>query len=445
MKKFAAALACLVFLGLGCAHAAGPDDMQGMYRAIWNDGEKNDTVFGIARNLAGEWMLTDGDGVFQDRLWEAWHSEVVGALGAPVAEKSFCLASYDTVVDFFCATVPGIPTRFVSHDFFSQSHDFITKTDHLVYLAMSGIFNLEKVADFPPVPPLDDAGLLAQAESGDAEARYAVGEYYFVHIRAGDAASEAARLAAQWLGKSAAQGNTDALVALAYLHENGGGKWRDPEKARAYYQAAADKGSVYAMTSLGDMLLGGSADPADPAGPAGPAAEETGVRWYIKAAEQGDYTARLKLLRLYASGRGVPRDEAKAREWAGKVLESDGGPRSRAMYYLGQMYAGGDGVPPHPEKAVYWMREAAREDSSRAMTALAGYYAKGLGTMPSDPVQAVAWLRRAKPLGIDRDALRELETLEAGLTETQRLRAEEAAQRIEADFGETGIREQEPR
>lgn len=407
-----------------------------MYRVVWSDGEKNDTVFGIAQTLAGEWMLTDGEGAFQDRLWETRHSKIVDALGAPIAEESFCLNSFGAATDIFCVTRPGIPTRFVSHDFFSQSHDFITKTDYFIYLEMSGIFNLEKVADVPPVPPLDDAGLLKRAESGDADAQYAVGAYYFGRIRMGDRGSATTRLAAEWLGKSAAQGSANALVALAYIYEKGGGVRQDPEQARAYYRMAADKGSTYAMRRLGEMFLDGSGGPID---------EETGARWYIKAAEQDNGAAQVMLIRLYSTGRGVSRDGAKAREWAEKALASGGKARTMAMYYLGEMYAKGDGVPRHSKKAVYWMREAAREDYVWAMTALSGYYKNGLGDMPPDPVLAVAWLRQARTLGVDRDALRELETLEAGLTETQLRAAEEACQRIKVDFREKGAQEREPR
>ena len=39
------------------------------------------------------------------------------------------------------------------------------------------------------------------------------------------------------------------------------------------------------------------------------------VKWYSKAAEQGDATAQYNLGLMYNSGKGVPRDDAEALNW----------------------------------------------------------------------------------------------------------------------------------
>jgi hypothetical protein len=43
--------------------------------------------------------------------------------------------------------------------------------------------------------------------------------------------------------------------------------------------------------------------------------EREAVRWYIKAAEQGNVTAQSKLGSIYFSGRGVPQDSNQAYFW----------------------------------------------------------------------------------------------------------------------------------
>lgn len=422
MRIWLVALLCLI--SIGYAYGAEPGDAQGLYRVVWSNGEKHDTVFGIVRGLDEQWALTDGEGVFKSRLWETKKSTLIDSLGKPIADASFCLGARGAATDIFCVTKPGIPARFVSHDFVAQSGDFTTKTNYLFYLEMSGIFNLEKVSDSVPVPPLDDAGLLKKAEAGDAEAQYDVGVYYLQRIGKGDSESASARLGIEWLGKSAAQGNRDALTALAYAYKKGGGVKQSLELALKYYQMAADKGSTKAMKSLGDMFLEGLDVPRD---------EERGARWFIEAAEHGDASAQNELIVLYSTGRGLPQDAAKALAWAKKSLDrkDDGYRGYLAMYNLGEMYANGNGAPRHPKKAVYWMQKAAQAGVVDAMTALGGYYKNGLGDMPPNPVLAVAWLRLAKDSGVDQDVLDELAALESGLTETQSHAAKEMYQQLD--------------
>lgn len=426
MKTFRAALLAGLFLfALGCGHARGemPDDAQGMYRVIWSDGEKNEAVFGVAKNLYGEWTLTDDKGVSRFRLHTMWKSDVIKYLGKPAADASLCLGALGASVNMFCVTRPGVPARFAAHDFWSQSADFVSKNNHLFFMEMTGIFDLEKVADAVPSPPLDDAELLKKAEAGDDAAQYEAGLYYFGQIRAGNTQSAPAKLAAEWTGRSAAQGNRDALARLGSHYLDGVGVERNPELALKYYEMAAAKGDTYAMGCLAGMFLNGRGVPRD---------EKKGAQWWLKAAEQGDATARYRLIDLYSAGKGVPRDGAKALEWAGTCIKEHGDSRMGrlAMQRMAEMYAEGDALPRNPKKAVYWMRKAALAGMPKAMAALAGYYRNGLGGMPPDPVLALAWLRQAKDEGADQDTLDQLEALEAGLTEAQRQAAGEAYDRI---------------
>ena len=422
MKIWAAALLCL--LSAGYSHGAQRDDAQGLYRVVWSDGEKHDTIFGIVRNLDEQWAMTNEKGIIKSRLWETEKSTLIDAMGKPIADASFCLGARGAATDIFCVTKPGITARFESHDFLARSGDVITTTDYLFYLEMSGVFNLEKVSDAVPIPPFDDAELLKNAEAGDAEAQYDVGAYYLRRTQEGDRESASAKLAITWLSKSAAQKNRDALNALAYAHQKGAGVTQSPDLSLKYYQMAADKGSTKAMKSLGTMFLEGQGVSRD---------EERGARWILEAAEHDDASAQNELIVLYSTGKGLPQDAARALAWAQKSLErkDDGYRGYLAMYNLGEMYANGNGVPCHPKKAVYWMRKAARAGVVDAMTALGGYYKNGLGDMPPDPVLAVAWLRLAKDSGVDQNVLDDLEMLKAGLTEAQAHAAEKVYRQLD--------------
>ncbi|HCN07703.1 MAG TPA: hypothetical protein DIT01_07195, partial [Lentisphaeria bacterium] len=64
------------------------------------------------------------------------------------------------------------------------------------------------------------------------------------------------------------------------------------------------------------------------------------VKWCRKAAEQGDAAAQLNLGKMYATGLGVPEDDAEAFKWFRKAAEQG---YADAQYHLGLMYANGEG------------------------------------------------------------------------------------------------------
>ena len=74
-----------------------------------------------------------------------------------------------------------------------------------------------------------------------------------------------------------------------------------------WYRKAAEQGDADAQYSLGVMLDNGAGVPEDDA---------AAVRWYRKAAEQGDADAQHKLGRMYADGAGVSQDNVSAYAWA---------------------------------------------------------------------------------------------------------------------------------
>ena len=69
----------------------------------------------------------------------------------------------------------------------------------------------------------------------------------------------------------------------------------------------------------------------------------------LEQAEQEDADAQYQLGFMYATGDGVPQDDAKAVRWY--RLAADQG-RSDAQYNLGYMYSNGEGVPQDDVEAV---------------------------------------------------------------------------------------------
>jgi TPR repeat protein len=80
------------------------------------------------------------------------------------------------------------------------------------------------------------------------------------------------------------------------------------------------------------------------------------MRWYHKAAEQGNTLAQANLGDMYLTGRGVPQNYAAAARWFHKAAEQGFAP---AQNNLGVMYENGQSVPQDYVQAHMWFSLAA--------------------------------------------------------------------------------------
>ena len=141
----------------------------------------------------------------------------------------------------------------------------------------------------------------------------------------------------------------------------------------------------------------------------------------ISAAEQGDASAQFYLAVMYATGEGVPEDDAEADRWYRAAAEQGLAP---AQYYLGLMYDIGEGgVPEDDAEAVRWYRAAAEQGNALAQSNLGVMYANGEG-VPEDYVLAYAWMNLAGAQGVDR-AQEAKDLLSSCMTSEQVARAQE--------------------
>jgi TPR repeat protein len=118
---------------------------------------------------------------------------------------------------------------------------------------------------------------------------------------------------------------------------------------------------------------------------------ETALRLARPLAEQGDDRAQSVLGRMYARGRGVPRDDVEAVRWFRSAAEQG---NAAAQLNLGNMYADGNGVPQDYAEAAKWYRRAADRGDPQAQYNLGLAYAKGEG-LQQDNVSAHAWFNIA--------------------------------------------------
>ncbi|MGH6928089.1 MAG: hypothetical protein ACREEV_07215, partial [Dongiaceae bacterium] len=152
---------------------------------------------------------------------------------------------------------------------------------------------------------------------------------------------------------------------------------------------SAKAGDAHAQHGLGMLYEMGQGVPyADP---------KAASEWYRKAADQNYAPAINNLARLFADGRGVKQDVAKAIELWSKAAEAG---NTTARFNLGLQYAAGVGVKKDMKKAAEYLLQAAESGLPEAQFAVAGYYRDGTG-VPKDMAAARQWYDRAAAAGFE--------------------------------------------
>lgn len=152
--------------------------------------------------------------------------------------------------------------------------------------------------------------LLKSADAGDDVAQLEVGVVY----ESGNSyVKKDCATALALYQKSAAQGNTGALVRIANVYTYGIGVQKDYAVAREYFQKIISKNdefSVYGMYGLAILAYEGWGQDVD---------YETAVYWYRKAAELGEAASQNDLGWCYENGYGVEKDTSEAIMWYRKA------------------------------------------------------------------------------------------------------------------------------
>jgi uncharacterized protein len=160
----------------------------------------------------------------------------------------------------------------------------------------------------------------------------------------------------------------------------------DYATALEVWRPLADHGDAAAEASLGAMYASGTGVPQDNA---------MAVTLYRKAADQGLAGAQHNLGVMYDYGRGLPQNYSAAVVWFRKAADQG---HPDAQYNLGVMYADGRGVPRDFATAVMWYRKSADQGNASARSSLGTMYALGKGVQQDD-VEAAAWFRKAAEQG----------------------------------------------
>jgi TPR repeat protein len=141
--------------------------------------------------------------------------------------------------------------------------------------------------------------------------------------------------------------------------------------------------------------------------------EKEAVKWWKKAAAQGNAAAQYELGIAYHEGSGgLSQSDKKALEWFRKAALQD---EPRAELNVGIAYYHGIGVDKDVAEAMKWFQRAADKDIAQAQYILAAGYYKGVGGLEHDRVKAYVWMKQAVNNG-NKDAKEDLPGLEALMT-----------------------------
>jgi TPR repeat protein len=153
----------------------------------------------------------------------------------------------------------------------------------------------------------------------------------------------------RWYEVAAEQGMPEARSALARMYLVGQGMPRDLARARSMFEAINNTPTKddYHLGLMLELGLGGPAD------------LPRAIALYRRAAEDAIQEAEYRLGLLYEEGRGVGKDDRKAREYYESVIDhetAEGGPEAdvthEARYRLGRMAEAGRAGPIDRKRAL---------------------------------------------------------------------------------------------
>jgi len=223
---------------------------------------------------------------------------------------------------------------------------------------------------------------LAKAQLGDAAYQYGVGMLYADGISVARDSSSAFR----WFERAAQKGHIQAISAIGAAYASGDGVEVDYKAAKRYLAKAEKKGDARAMERLGFLYENGFGVRRSLA---------LAILKYQKAAERGNSAAMVALGRMLENGIGMDVDLPKAVAWYRSAVANDSAVAQRK---LAEFLFSGKGVDKEPSEAVKLARLSANQGDADAIALLGHAYEEGLG-VDADGEKAKELYRKAVDKG----------------------------------------------
>ena len=210
--------------------------------------------------------------------------------------------------------------------------------------------------------PAEAAALLrAAADRGDAAAMRVLGTMYRKgSYDLGPHVKPDVAQAIEWFEKAVALGDGESMVELSQHYHFGDGVPEDLQRAMELCERAGESGAGRGYFILAQYYE---------IGPKGVTVDLARAVDYYQRAIEGDFPCALTCLgRLYLSGEGVEKDEARGLALLERAVAAD---NSEGLMMLGEILEGGfAGQTPNPERALKLYRRAARLGYEKARRAI---------------------------------------------------------------------------
>ena len=223
--------------------------------------------------------------------------------------------------------------------------------------------------------------LQKKAQSGNVQAMGELCEFFIKKNR-----DPAAALI--WCQKGAQNKNIVSIFGMGALYFTGTGVTKNVPKAIEYAEQVASSSDFYlsmeAHRGLGGIYLEGEDVPQD-----------TGkaLKWLLAASERGDEGSQSRVISIYATGRGIPKDLARAEELAATWASVN----PEKMVKLANVYGEGeDGIPQDKEKAKIWLDRSAVTGSAKIIMEVAWQYSRGKVVTEDKRAALLLYLRLAE-------------------------------------------------
>ncbi|KAA0210077.1 sel1 repeat family protein [bacterium] len=184
------------------------------------------------------------------------------------------------------------------------------------------------------------------AEAGYAEACHEYGLWLYL----GTYRPRNPEAAAGWLLKAAEQGIVDSQLFVAQMYLFGRGLPLNEREALRWFTRAAEAGSAEAQYRVGmayDEGVGAAPDPIH------------AMKWLKLASDQGHLDATYHLAVLTVEGDGTPPDATRWTQAIALFKQGAEGGHGPCQLALGQCYERGEGLPRDDAKARQWYEAAA--------------------------------------------------------------------------------------